>query len=114
RVVAEKLSAAFQERGHVLPRLRLTALQHVMARCSRVVAMDSLPLHLCATTKTPSLSFFGPSSKNKYCPSESRHISIQGECPFDEKFEKRCPKLRTCKSGACINEISADALSNSD
>jgi len=86
----------------VLEKLSLPLLQNVMMRCELVVAMDSLPLHLCGTTSTPSLSFFGPSSAKKYQPLGSQHRALQGTCPYSQQFEKRCPKLRTCPTGACL------------
>ena len=86
----------------VLEKLSLPLLQHVMARSRLVVAMDSLPLHLCGTTPTPTLGFFGPSSAAKYRPLGSHHMAIQGVCPYGVQFEKRCPQLRTCTTGLCL------------
>jgi heptosyltransferase I len=101
RESALKLSSSFQD-SIVLERLSLPLLQHVMAHCQLVVAMDSLPLHLCGTTATPTLSFFGPSSAHKFVPLGSHHCAIQGACPYGEHFEKTCPKLRTCPTGLCL------------
>lgn len=101
RELALRLSMYFPGSA-VLERLSLPLLQHVMARCSLVVTMDSLPLHLCGTTQTPTLSFFGPSSAEKYRPLGEQHSSIQGVCPYGVRFEKRCPQLRTCATGLCI------------
>lgn len=98
---ALKLSTHFPE-SVVLERLSLPLLQHVMAECRLVVAMDSLPLHLCGTTATPALSFFGPSSAQKFAPLGSHHCALQGTCPYGEQFEKTCSKLRTCPTGLCL------------
>lgn len=106
RESALQLSSYFSGSA-VLERLSLPLLQHVMGRCQLVVAMDSLPLHLCGTTKTPSLSFFGPSSALKYAPIGEQHQAVQGECPYGELFDRRCPKLRTCATGLCLK---ADAI----
>ncbi|MCH9609891.1 MAG: Lipopolysaccharide heptosyltransferase 1 [Chlamydiales bacterium] len=101
-----KRAHAFEvEEKKVLPHLSLPLLQRVMDRCRLVIAMDSLPLHLCATTKTPSLSFFGSSSMAKYAPQGEHHLAEQGICPYGVQFEKRCPKLRSCQSVACINKL---------
>ncbi len=100
---AEQLAAAVG--GTLLPKCSLPLLQRIMDRCAKVVAMDSLPLHLCGTTKTPTLSFFGPSSAKKYAPQGKLHQVVEGDCPFGQTFEKRCPKLRTCQSGDCINKL---------
>ncbi|TXI35962.1 MAG: lipopolysaccharide heptosyltransferase I [Nitrosomonas sp.] len=86
----------------VIPRLPLPALQNLMCGVDLVVAMDSLPLHLAATTSTPTYSFFGPSSAEKYKPEGSQHRSFQGVCPYGRSFDKRCPILRTCRTGACL------------
>lgn len=88
----------------ILDRMPLPQLQHVMARAKRVVAMDSLPLHLCGMTSTPTMSFFGPSLAEKYRPLGQQHQAIQGACPYGVVFDKRCPKLRTCPTGACLKE----------
>jgi heptosyltransferase I len=101
REVCLHLSSHFPN-SQVLERLSLPLLQHVMAKCQLVVAMDSLPLHLCSTTQTPSLSFFGPSSAAKYAPPGSKNFAFQGKCPYGERFEKTCPKLRTCPTGLCL------------
>ena len=96
-----KLSTHFPD-SMVLERLSLPLLQHVMAECQLVVAMDSLPLHLCGTTKTPSIGFFGPSSAEKFAPLGEHHLAIQGKCPYGQLFEKACPKLRNCPTGLCL------------
>lgn len=101
RELAIRLSAHFPA-SSVLERLSLPLLQHVMASSGLVVAMDSLPLHLCGTTQTPTLSFFGPSSAQKYRPLGGNHLTVQGECPYGVRFEKRCPQLRTCETGLCL------------
>ncbi len=91
--------------GQLIDKLPLPLLQNLMRQMHLVVAMDSLPLHLCATTATPTLSFFGPSSAFKYRPLGDRHQSFEGKCPYGMRFEKRCPRLRTCPTGKCIKEI---------
>ncbi len=107
--VATELAAHFPE-SVVLKRYSLPALQHIMAKSRLVVAMDSLPLHLAATTNTATLSFFGPSSAQKYGPPGEQHKAIQGECPYGVTFEKRCPQLRTCLSGACLKGMTPEEL----
>lgn len=102
RIRAAKLAAAVE--GDVLPKLSLPKLQNVMRQCRLVIAMDSLPLHLCGTTHTPSLSFFGPSMASKYAPLGDHHMTVQGMCPYGLTFEKRCPRLRTCQTGRCLND----------
>jgi heptosyltransferase-1 len=94
----------------VLDRPSMSLLQQAMNHAKLVIAMDSLPLHLAATTKTPTFSVFGASSGAKYAPVGAQHGYVQGTCPYGQTFEKRCKLLRTCKTGACIREMSADAL----
>ncbi len=156
--LSQKLSDHFSGQAIVLDRLSLPLLQNVMRQMDLVVAMDSLLLHLCGTTKTASLSFFGPSRAAKYgplarishqhssrfgqtdlpgdkerpegrvkltlprgylksdgetdgqsgrtvgekCGLGPQHRFIQKECPYGVIFEGRCPKLRSCKTGACL------------
>lgn len=89
----------------LLDKMPLPQLQRVMSYMNLVVAVDSLPLHLAGTTQTATLSFFGPSMGSKYAPIGEQHRRIQGACPYGITFEKRCPKLRTCKTGACMQTI---------
>lgn len=110
RLLAEKLLFHFPLTSLILPKLPLPALQNMMSRVDRLVAMDSLPLHLCGTTETPTLSIFGPSNADKYRPLGERHQVIQGECPYGQKFELRCPKLRTCSTGLCTRGLSGEQL----
>ncbi len=88
--------------GRVLPKMSLPELQQLMGRVDLVIAMDSLPLHLCGTTSTPSIAYFGPSSARKYNPPGKGRVAYQGSCPYGRNFEKRCPVLRTCPTGDCM------------
>ena len=105
RQMAEQMHAALANRSQIIPKLPLAVLQHLMAQVDLVLAMDSLPLHLCGTTATPSFSVFGPSSAAKFAPEGVQHRTVQGSCPYGRTFVKRCPILRTCKTGACIRSL---------
>lgn len=94
----------------VLEKMSLPLLQNVMQEASVVVAMDSIALHLAATTAIPTFSVFGASLASKYKPLGSQHIAIQGSCPYGETFHTRCPKLRSCPTGACIRTLTAKDL----
>lgn len=96
--------------GNVLYQLPLPVVQHLMARASRFIGVDSLMLHLAATTCTPTFSLFGPSSAALYAPQHVGDISQQGTCPYGISFLKRCPHMRTCPTGACIKQIKAKQL----
>lgn len=96
--------------AEVLPLLSLPQLQDKMRSMSLVIAMDSLPLHLAAEAGVPTFSVFGPSLAEKYRPMGANHVSVQGACPYGQVFTKRCPLLRTCKTGACMKSITADQL----
>lgn len=104
RVESALVAASFPG-SFVLDKLSLAALQHVIKKSSLLVAMDSLVLHLCGTTETPSISFFGPSSGKKYAPQGEGHKFIQGKCPYGNLFDKRCPKLRSCRGGECLKAL---------
>lgn len=108
--VAQYLHAQFPQCSLVIDRLKLATLQNLMANCDLVIAMDSLPLHLAGTTNTPSFSVFGASSAAKYKPLGPNHFAFQGACPYGRTFEKRCPILRTCPTGACIHDLPAQTL----
>lgn len=96
--------------AEVVPTLSLPALQNFMQTMDLVIAMDSLPLHLAAEANIPTFSVFGPSLAAKYKPIGPQHRSIQGACPYGQTFTKRCPLLRTCKTGACMKNITPEEL----
>lgn len=110
QAVAKNLHSQFADTSHVVDRISLPMLQNLMSRCDLVLAMDSLPLHLAGTTKTPSYSFFGASSAQKYKPLGEGHGAFQGSCPYGRTFEKRCPILRTCPTGTCIRGLEGNEL----
>jgi len=94
----------------VVDRLEVPLWQNLMCEVDLVVAIDSSALHLCATTATPTFSIFGPTSPDVFKPMGSRHFAYQGMCPYHKSFEKQCPILRSCPTGACIRDISAEQL----
>jgi heptosyltransferase-1 len=108
--LAERLALSFPRKGTVLNKVTLPTLQNLMSKVDLVIAMDSLPLHLAATTATPSYSIFGASSAHKYKPIGLHHEAFQGSCPYGQTFTKRCDKLRTCKTGACIKDLQGKQL----
>lgn len=110
REVAERLHEWFKGCSSILDRQPLPMLQNIMAQVQLVIAMDSLPLHLAGTTATPTFSIFGASSAAKYKPQGAQHHSYQGACPYGRTFEKRCPILRSCKTGACIRSLTGDEV----
>lgn len=110
KLLAGQLHDKFSDCSQVIDRISLPAVQNLMAACDLVIAMDSLPLHLAGTTSTPSFSVFGPSSALKYKPVGEKHFAFQGTCPYGKQFEKRCPILRTCPTGACIRSLGGNEL----
>jgi len=85
-------------------------LLSLMEKSDLILSADSFALHLAAHTQTPLLSFFGPSNGGLYAPSGEKSAYFQGACPYGVVFEKRCPHLRTCKTGACLKETSSSEL----
>jgi heptosyltransferase-1 len=94
----------------IADKMTLPQLQKMMAQMDLVISVDSLPLHLAGTTSTATYSIFGPSSALKYAPVGSQHKHLQGGCPYHKTFEKRCPLLRKCSTGACMHDLSSDTL----
>jgi heptosyltransferase I len=109
-VLAKTLKNLFPEHSLVIGKLSLQVWRALMVHMDGVVAMDSAALHLCGTTMTPSFSFFGPTSSLMYKPEGEQHMAFQGICPYGRTFEKRCPVLRTCASGACLREAPLSEL----
>lgn len=102
---ADCLSHHFPGKSLLVPKLSLSALQNLFSQVDLVIAMDSLPLHLAGVAGTSTLSFFGPSLAEIYQPIGEGHRSFQGKCPYGVSFGKRCPKLRTCPTGACLRTL---------
>ncbi len=84
--------------------------QNAMSSVDLVLAVDSSALHLCGTTETPSFSFFGPTRPELFKPIGAQHGHIHGSCPYGRTFEKQCPLLRSCTTGACLRELEAEEL----
>ena len=110
RKMAEEINKALPGDSSVIDRFSLPALHYFMSQVDLVVAMDSLPLHLAGLTSTPTFSIFGPSSAKKYRPIGKQHEALQGTCPYGKTFEKRCPLLRTCPTGACMKQLEGQEL----
>ena len=104
------LAQQFPLSSHVLYRPDLPLLQRAINKGHAVLAVDSIILHLAATTQTPTFGFFGPSSAAKYAPKGNRHGFFQSTCPINATFEKRCPALRTCSTGQCLKDAEADEM----
>lgn len=109
REVADEMHKNF-ELSALVDRLSLPQLQNLMSHVDLVIGMDSLPLHLAATTQTPTFSLFGASSAQKYRPMGALHSSLQGCCPYGVVFDRRCPRLRTCNTGACIRSLGGSEI----
>lgn len=109
---AQRLQQQFPKHAQVVDRLPLPLLQNLMSHVDLVIAMDSLPLHLAGTTSTSTFSVFGASSAEKFKPVGENHQAFQGSCPYGRHFERRCPILRTCKTGLCIQGLSGEAVFN--
>lgn len=107
---ADELALLFQ--GQSVGRLSFPLWQALMREMELVISTDSAALALCGTTKTPSLSFFGPSLATIYRPLGEQHVAWQGSCPYGKQFHTRCPILRSCKTGACLKSASSEALFN--
>lgn len=109
RLSCEKISNNL-ENSTVVPKLTLPAWQNLMSEMDLVIGVDSSALHLCATTQTPSFSIFGPTRFEVFKPAGKQHGYFQGSCPYNRSFEKQCPILRTCPTGACIKQMDSKEL----
>ncbi len=107
--IADQLSSLFPE-SIALRGLSFPLWQRVMCQMDLVISVDSAALALCGTTSTPSFSFFGPTQGSVYKPIGSHHRHFQGVCPYNEKFSARCPRLRTCRTGACLKSADPEAV----
>ncbi|NGX49359.1 MAG: Lipopolysaccharide heptosyltransferase 1 [Candidatus Anoxychlamydiales bacterium] len=112
KFVANKLKGEFED-SIVVDKLSFPVWQNLMNDVDLVVAMDSSSLHLCGTIETYSFSVFGPTNNQVFKPIGDRHFAYQGKCPYDEKFDKQCPILRSCRTGACIRYLKSEEIFDS-
>jgi len=110
REEVETLKKKFPKVAVTLPWMSLPVWQQMMAQMDVVLSVDSSALHLAATTTTRTYSFFGPSSPEVYKPVGNHHGFFRGSCPYGQSFTKRCTKLRSCESGACLKNALPNAL----
>lgn len=108
--VVQEIHTALNKVSSIVEKLPLPMLQNLMSHMNFVIAMDSLPLHLAGTTGVSTFSVFGASAANKYKPEGPQHIAMQGKCPYQKNFDRRCSLLRTCETGACIRNLSGEEL----
>lgn len=102
---SHRISKQINQKTFVLEKLSIPLFQHCLLRSSGVIAMDSFALHLAGASKKATFGFFGASLGEIYAPPSKDSAYFQGECPYGITFIKRCPKLRTCKTGACLKEV---------
>ena len=107
---AKLLQKHLPERVEIYEKPSWTYWMKLMAQVNLVISSDSCALHLAGFLHVPTLSYFGPSSSKIFKPLGSYHFSVQGVCPYDEVFIKRCKKLRSCPTGACIKGITSKNL----
>lgn len=106
------LAKNFPGHSQVSGKLSLPLWQNLMSHLDLLIGVDSSALHLCSTTDTPSFSLFGPTLPEVFKPMGERHFAIQGECPYGKRFLKTCPLLRSCSTGACMQNLDPKALSS--
>lgn len=97
-------------KAHLLPKLFFSSLQYLMQKVDFLIGVDSSLIHLCGTTSTPTFGLFGPTLKNVFQPIGANQGGFQGKCPYQMQFDKQCPKLRSCPTGACLHDISVTIL----
>ncbi len=108
-VEARLVQDAFPNDRHlILP--SLPALQHIMSHAELMIGMDSLPIHLADSVGTKTFALFGPSLSQVYFPPNDNRAVFQGSCPYGKVFDRRCPILRTCPTGACIRDVSPETI----
>jgi len=110
KFVAQKIKSEFAHSSIVVDKLSFPVWQNLMNDVDLVIAMDSSSLHLCGTIETHSFSVFGPTRHEVFKPIGDRHFAYQGKCPYDKKFDKQCPILRSCITGACIRYLKSDEI----
>lgn len=94
----------------LVPKLTIPQLQCLMRGMDQVISVDSLALALAYEAKVPVFALFGSSSPQKYGLTNAQSQVFFGTCPYGKTFEKRCPILRSCKTGACLHDLSTEKI----
>jgi heptosyltransferase I len=110
--LVQALHGGHPSQTRIIPKCRVDQLIGLLGRVRGVVSVDSFLLHLAGLMGVPTLSLFGPSSAATYAPPGSLHASVQGPCPYGVAFPRRCPKLRTCPTGACLKSLCPRSLAD--
>ncbi len=113
KFVVQNLNGEFKNSSIIIDKLSFPVWQNLMNDVDLVIAMDSSSLHLCGTIETHSFSVFGPTKNEVFKPIGDRHYAYQGKCPYNKVFEKQCPILRSCLTGACIRYLKSDEIFSS-
>lgn len=109
RALCKHLASSLKSAA-IVDKLSIPTWQNLMNEVDLVIAVDSSALHLCGTTTTPSFSIFGPTSPDVFKPIGHHHFALQGKCPYGRTFQKQCPILRSCPTGACIKNLTVEEL----
>lgn len=107
----EKVKSALAN-VEVVDRRPIPQLAELMRTMDLVIAMDSMALHLAADLNVATFSLFGPSLGERYKPLNNLAIVYQGPCPYSRTFDRRCPLMRTCETGACLREADPKILAD--
>ncbi|MEI8329442.1 MAG: glycosyltransferase family 9 protein, partial [Chlamydiia bacterium] len=105
KIRVSRLAESFLDAATIIGDVSLEFLQAFMQKSDGVICADSAVLHLAASAGVPTFTVFGPSSARVYKPLGALHIAVQGTCPYNKTFVKRCSRLRSCETGACIKEV---------
>lgn len=106
---SRSLAASCSQPVELLGNLSLDELQFLMRQAKLVLGVDSGLLYLAALAHCPTISLYGPTYKGYYAPQGKKHSSFQGTCPYDIRFDKRCPYFRKCEA-PCRNAFSHEDL----
>lgn len=105
RKVVEEWISSLKSSTLSIGNLSIPLWYHLMLESSLVIGVDSSSLHLASIGSIPTYTFFGPSKANVYTPNRDQHGYYQSACPYNITFKKRCPLLRTCKDGRCLQRL---------
>lgn len=81
-------------------------LAELISRCKVYVSPDSAPLHIAAAMRTPSVSFFGPTSSSRHLPPAKHYRVIEKKLECAPCYSKEC----RIKTHACMREITPEEV----
>lgn len=94
----------------LIGRTSVAGARDIIAACGVFVTNDSGLLHLAATTDTPIVAIFGPTSPAVFCPPRARIATVWEPARPKPCYDSLTGRMQRCATPCCIERCSVDAV----